>query len=158
MLFRSSTLLSVKAQLVLSKYFKCSLKVLYMPTFLFTFHYYVIDIYFDRASYFILEHPCHHPLIRDPNIFQPKRHHGIVVVRIRGDECCLFLVLGCQGDLMIPLKGIQEAHSQVSIHGIYQLVDLRHWKRVFWTCPVQVREIYINLPLVVLFLYYHGIC
>ena len=42
--------------------------------------------------------------------------------------------------------------------GIYQLVDLQHWKRVLWTCPVQVREIYTNHPLVVLFLYYRGIC
>ena len=143
---------------MLLKYLKRSLKILYMPTFLFTFHYQVIDVYFDRASYFIPEHPRHHPLIRGPSIFQPKRHHSIVVVCIRGDECCLFLVLRCQGDLMIPLKGIQEAHSQVSIRGIYQLVDLRYWKRVFWTYPVQVREIYTNPPFAILFLYYHGIC
>ena len=94
--FTESILLSIKAQLVSPKYFKRSLKVLYMPILLFTFHYHVINIYFDRASYFISEHPCHHPLIRDPSIFKPKRHHGAVVVRIWGDECCLFLVLGCQ--------------------------------------------------------------
>ena len=142
---------------MLPKYFKRSLKILYMPTFLFTFHHHVIDIHFNRVSYFSSKHPCHHSLICGPSIFQPKRHHGIVVIRIRGDECCLFPILGCQDDLMIPLKGIQEAHSRVSICGIYQLVNLRHWKRVFWTCPVQVCEIYANPPLAILFLHYHGI-
>ena len=142
---------------MLLKYFKRSLKILYMPTFLFTFHHHVIDIHFNRVSYFSSKHPCHHSLICGPSIFQPKRHHGIVVIRIRGDECCLFPVLGCWDDLMIPLKGIQEAHSRVSICGIYQLVNLRHWKQIFWTCSVQVCEIYGNPPLAIFFLHYHSI-
>ena len=142
---------------MLPKYFKRSLKILYIPNFLFTFHHHVIDIHFNRVSYFIPEHPCHHLLICGLSIFQPKRHHDIMVICIREDECCLFSVLGCQDDLIIPLKGIQEAHYRVSICGIYQLVNLRHWKWVFWTCPVQVCEIYANPPLAILFLHYHGI-
>ena len=85
--YTKSAFLSVKVQLMSPKYFKRSLKVLYLPTFLFTFHYHVINIDFDRAPYFIPEHLCHHPLICGPSIFKSKRHHGVVVVRIRGDEC-----------------------------------------------------------------------
>ena len=127
-----------------------------MPTFLLTFHHHVVNIRFHRAPNFMLKHPRHHPLICGPSIFKPKRHHDVVVVGIRGDECCLFLVFRCQGDLMIPLKSIQEAHSRVSICSIYQLIDLQHWEQVFWTCSVLVCEIYANPPFAILFLYHHG--
>ena len=112
--YTKSALLSIKTQLMLSKHLKRSLKILYMPTFLFTFYYHVINVHFDCASYFILENPHHHPLVHGPSIFQPNGHHSIMIIGIRGDECCLFSILGCQGNLMIPLKGIQEAHPQVS--------------------------------------------
>ena len=107
-----------------------------MPIFLLTFHHHFVNIHFHHALYFILKHPRYHPLICDPSIFKPKWHHGVVVVGVRGDECRLFLVFRCQGDLMILPKGIQEAHSQVSICSIYQLFDLRHWEQVFWACPI----------------------
>ena len=90
-----------------------------MPTFLLAFHHQVVNIHFHHAPYFIPKHPCHHQLICGPSIFKPKRHHGVVVVGIWGDECRLFLVFRCQGDLMVPLKGVQEAHSQVSVCSIY---------------------------------------
>ena len=85
---------------------------------------------------FISEHPCHHPLVRGSGVLQSKWHHVIVIVRIRGDERCFFSVLGCQSNLMIPLKGIQEAHPRVSVCGIYQLVNLRHREGIFRACPV----------------------
>ena len=81
-----------------------------------------------------------------------------MIVGIRGDEYCFFLVLRCQGNLMIPLKGVQKAHPRVSVCGIYQLVNLRYRKRVFWACLVQIHEIYTNPPLAILLLHYHGIC
>ena len=79
-------------------------------------------------SYFISEHSCHHPLVHGPGVFQPKRHHSIMVIGFRGDECCLFSVLGYQGNLIIPLKSVQKTHPWVSVCGIYQLINLRHRK------------------------------
>ena len=84
-----------------------------MLTFLLTLHHHVVNVHFHYVPYFTPEHPRHHPLICGPNIFKPRRHHGVVVVGIQGDECCLFLVLRCQGDLMIPLKGVQIGRAHV---------------------------------------------
>ena len=42
-----------------------------------------------------------------------SRYNG---VGIRGDKCCLFLILGSQSNLVITLKGIQNTHPRVPIH------------------------------------------
>ena len=68
-----SVLLGIKAQLMLPKHLKHSLKILYMSYFLFTFRYHVINVHLDRMSYLISEHPRHHPLVRGPNIFLTQR-------------------------------------------------------------------------------------
>jgi len=111
-------------------------KIFYMSCFLFTLYHHIVDVYFYRTPYFIPEHPRHHPLVRGSGVLQSKWHHILVIVGIWGDECCLFLILRCQGNLMIPLKGVQKAHPRVSVRGIYQLVDLQHKERIFQACPV----------------------
>ena len=130
-----SALLSIQAQLMLSEYLKYFLKIFYMSWFLFTLYYHIVNVYFYRAPNFLSKHPCHHLLVRGSGVLQPKWHYVIVIVCIRGNECCLFSVLGCQGNLVIPLKGVQEAHPRVSVCSIYQLINLGHWERLFRTCP-----------------------
>ena len=80
-----------------------------------------------------------------------------MIVGIRRNECGLFSILGCQGNLMIPLKSIQEAHPWVPICGVHQLVNLRHRKWVFQACSVQIHEIYTYPSFSVLLLYYYDI-
>ena len=59
---------------------------------------------------------------------------------------------------MITLENVQKTHPLVPIGGIYQLIDLRHRKRVLWACSVQVSEVHANSPLAVLLFYHYGIC
>ena len=58
---------------------------------------------------------------------------------------------------MVPLKGIQKAHSRMAYNCVHQLVNLRHRERVFWACFVQVCKIYTYTSLPRLLLYHHGV-
>ena len=145
--YPKNTLPCIEAQLMLPKHFKHPLKILYIPYFLLAFYYHVVNIHLNCTPYFIPQHSRHHPLVHGPDVFQPKRHHSIMIIGFWGDECCLFSVLDCQGNLMIPLRGVQETHPWVSVCSIYQLIDLWHRKRILWACSVQIREIYTKMRL-----------
>ena len=54
---------------MLPEHLKHPLEVLYMPHFLFTFYYHVVNVHLDRTSYPISEHPHHHSLVRSLGIF-----------------------------------------------------------------------------------------
>ena len=58
---------------------------------------------------------------------------------------------------MVPLKGIQKAHSRVTHSCIDQLVNPRHRERVLWANFIQVYKIYIYIPLPGLLLGYYGV-
>jgi len=106
------------------QYFKDLNQVTRMPSTLLSLHYYVINLNFHHFPDLILEHAGNHPLIRSPRILHTKRHHYIVVISLRRNKRSFLLILGCQNDLMVTLKGVQKAHPLVSDYGIHQLIYL----------------------------------
>ena len=80
-----------------------------------------------------------------------------MIVSVKGNKRHLLLVFGSQGDLVKTLKGIQKAHPQVSIDGIYQLINLQHGKWTLKACSIQVNEVGANPQLAILLFNLHGI-
>ena len=80
-----------------------------------TLNYHVIYIHFHCTLNLISEHPYHHPLISGPCIFKSKGNHCVVIIVLWGYKGHFLLILGCQCDLVITLKCIQEAHPRVTI-------------------------------------------
>jgi len=58
---------------------------------------------------------------------------------------------------MVPLKGVQEAHSGMVYNGIHQLVYPRYRKMVLGVSFIQICEVHTYPPLPILLLHYHCI-
>ena len=67
------------------------------------------------------------------------------------------MVVLSQCYLMVSLESIQEAYSGVAYGCVYQLIYLRHRKRIFWANFIQISEVYTNSPLSALLLYHHSV-
>ena len=90
------------------------------------------------------KHSGCHPLVGGSCVFKTKGHHLVMVISKGSDKSCFFLVIYGQWYLMISLKGVQEAHP-------------RHRERIFWADFIQIHEVYIDLSLFALLLYYYNI-
>ena len=80
-----------------------------------------------------------------------------MIISHRSNKSCFFLVIQCQGYLVISLKGIQKAHLKMAYRCIYQLVYSRHRERVFRTSPVKICKVHTHSPFFCLLFHYHGI-
>jgi hypothetical protein len=61
-------------------------------------------------------------LVSRSSVFEAERHGVIAESSEWSDECCFFLVLFCQTNLMIPRVAIQERQHRTSGSGIYHLI------------------------------------
>ena len=139
------------------EYFKHFPNIMNVPLLLFTLHHYIINIYLHYTPNLISKHPRHHPLMGNPSILQAKWHNDVVIISIERNECCLFLILGSQGNLMVTLKSIKETHPWVSVCCIYQLINLWYREGVFQACSIQISKVYTYPPFLVLLFYHHSV-
>ena len=97
----------------------------------FTLYHHIIYIDLNTLAQLWFKHPSHHPLVDKPCIFQTKGHHFVVVVSGGSEKSCIFLITQGQWYLVVPLKGIQEAHLRMAHDCIHQLVYPRHREGIF---------------------------
>jgi hypothetical protein len=140
-----------------SKYSKNFPQVPHMIRALDAFDNHIINIHFNSLPKQLREHFSDHSLVNCPGILQSERHYLVAEYSSGCDERGLFLVFFSQGDLVVPLESIQEAHSLVAGHRVHQLIYLREWERVFWASFVQICKIYTDPPLSVFLLYNDGV-
>ena len=77
-----------------------------------------------------------------------------MIITFGRSEKGLLLILKCQANLMITLKGVQETHSRVSISGIHQLIYLRYREWILQASSVEVGKIDTN-SIFSIFLFHH---
>ena len=123
----------------------------------FTFHNHIIDVNFNISTQLRLKHLRHHALVGRFSVFQAEGHHLVMVIPNRGHKSSLFLIVGGQRYLVIPLEGIQETHPRVSHGRIHQLVDLRHGKWILGASLIEIREVDAHPPFSRLLFYYYRI-
>lgn len=86
---------------------------------LLTLDYHIVSIKLYYFSNLLPKHSSDHLLVSYPIIFQTEGHNCVMVITFWRNEGNLLLVLGCQGNLVISLEGIQETHSWMIVCGIY---------------------------------------
>ena len=112
--YTKGALRSIQAQLVFPQYPEDTREVFHVFGHHFTFHNHIIDINFNTPTQLRFKHFRHHALVGRSSVFQTERHHLVMVVPNWGHESSLFLIVGGQRYLVIPLEGIQETHLRMT--------------------------------------------
>ena len=115
------------------------------------FYRHVIYVHLHGRFYLSLEHPVHQPLIGSSYVLEPKRHHMITIGSLPCDERGLFLVIWIHADLVVVGEGIHKTEEFMASRGVYDEVDPRKRKTVFWAHSVNVSEVDAKSPLAVYF-------
>ena len=64
-------------------------EVAHVLGYYFALYNHIINIDFNAPVQLWFEHFSHHPLISRPYVFQPKRHHLVVIVSSMSNKNCL---------------------------------------------------------------------
>lgn len=152
--YTKCTLLGVLLQLMLLHHGKYIGQVVQMVKLMFAFDDHIVNVRIHSIAELDAEHECHHSLLCCSGILQIEGHHFIVVDPSRHGKCRLLHVLiQCN---LAPV-GIHETQTSVPNCCIHKLVDLGQGEIVLGARIVQIGVVYIDAPLVVLFLYHHCI-
>ena len=142
------TLGRVKFPLKLTKIVKGLGQVGYEILLVASFDNYVVDVSFNVAPDLRSKAVLDCLLVSGSSVFEPKRHCGVAVGTVWGDECGLFLIFFLDHYLVVPRVVVKEAEESATRRGVDDLINPRQPEGVLGAMLVEIRVVNTHPPLI----------
>jgi len=122
---------------------------------MYTFHQYILDVYFHDAPDQALEDFVNHSLERVSSILESEGYHFVDFSV--SSEGCLVFIWWVHLDLTMPEIDVHEVKELVARRRLYQLIDPQKRITLLGASFIEVGKVDTNSPFAILFLHENGI-